>query len=154
MLCELIEERWLQGKAFVMFQFITSYWCFVCLLLFYATSTVFQLYHGGGMMYEMRRRKPKPFPIHLTVESTWPPWKLCPQLTRSTSINNYCLMRQMSSVVLEVYICIYIQQSVTIFNKWIKPDTMARSVERGLLRGIWVLVESNQWRLDVILVAA
>ena len=33
---------------------------FVC-LLFYAISTVFQLYHGGDMMcdYEMRRRKPK-----------------------------------------------------------------------------------------------
>ena len=32
----------------------------VCLLLFYAISTVFQIYHGGDMMYEMRRRKPKP----------------------------------------------------------------------------------------------
>ena len=30
---------------------------FVC-LLFYATATVIQLYHGGDMMYEKRRRKP------------------------------------------------------------------------------------------------
>ena len=29
-----------------------------CLLLFYAISTVYQLYHGGDMIYEMRRRKP------------------------------------------------------------------------------------------------
>ena len=28
--------------------------------LFYATVTVFQLYHGGDRMYEMRRRKPEP----------------------------------------------------------------------------------------------
>ena len=28
-------------------------------LLFYATTTVFQLFHGGNMMYEMRR-KPEP----------------------------------------------------------------------------------------------
>ena len=33
---------------------------FVCLLLFYAIATVFQLYHGNDMMYEMRRRNPKP----------------------------------------------------------------------------------------------
>ena len=32
---------------------------FVCLLLFYAIATVFQLYHGSDMMYEMRRREPK-----------------------------------------------------------------------------------------------
>ena len=30
---------------------------FVCFLLFYAIVTVFQLYHGGNMMYEMRRKK-------------------------------------------------------------------------------------------------
>ena len=28
--------------------------------LFYAIATVFQLYHGGDIMYEMRRRKPEP----------------------------------------------------------------------------------------------
>ena len=35
---------------------------FVCLftLLFYAVATVFQFYLGNDMMYEMRRRKPKP----------------------------------------------------------------------------------------------
>ena len=32
----------------------------VCLLLFYAKATVFQLYHGSDMIYEMRRRKPEP----------------------------------------------------------------------------------------------
>ena len=32
----------------------------VCLLLFYAIGTVFQLYHGGDMMCEIRRRKPEP----------------------------------------------------------------------------------------------
>ena len=32
----------------------------VCLLLFYATATIFQLYHGGDMMYEIRRRNPEP----------------------------------------------------------------------------------------------
>ena len=31
----------------------------VCLLLLYAIVTVFQLYHGNDMMYEMRRRKPE-----------------------------------------------------------------------------------------------
>ena len=31
-----------------------------CLLLFYAIATIFQLYHGGDMMYEMSRRKPEP----------------------------------------------------------------------------------------------
>ena len=34
----------------------------VCLLLFYAMTTVFQLYHGGDMTYEMRR-KPEPTPL-------------------------------------------------------------------------------------------
>ena len=33
---------------------------FVCLLLFYGIATVFQLYHGGDMKYETRRRKPEP----------------------------------------------------------------------------------------------
>ena len=33
---------------------------FVCLLLFFATATVCQLYHAGDMMYEMRRSNPKP----------------------------------------------------------------------------------------------
>ena len=33
---------------------------FVCFVLFYATATVFQLYLCVDMMYEMRRRKPKP----------------------------------------------------------------------------------------------
>ena len=32
----------------------------VCLLLLYNIATVFQLYHGSDMMYEMRRRKPEP----------------------------------------------------------------------------------------------
>ena len=32
----------------------------VYVLLFYAIATVFQLHHGGDMMYEMRRRKPVP----------------------------------------------------------------------------------------------
>ena len=32
----------------------------VCLLLFYAIATVFQLYHYGDMIYEIRRRKPDP----------------------------------------------------------------------------------------------
>ena len=31
----------------------------VC-LLFYAIATLFQLYHGGDMMNEMRKRKPEP----------------------------------------------------------------------------------------------
>ena len=31
----------------------------VCLLLFYTIAIVFQLHHGGDMMYEMRRRKSK-----------------------------------------------------------------------------------------------
>ena len=33
---------------------------FDCLLLFYAMATVFQLYYGGDMMYELRRRKFEP----------------------------------------------------------------------------------------------
>ena len=48
-----------------------------CLLLFYAVATVFQLFHGGDVMYEMRRRKPEPtllptkgifkFPHHIGI---------------------------------------------------------------------------------------
>ena len=39
--------------------------CFVSLLL-YARATVFQLYHGNDMMYEMRTRKPEP--THLAFD--------------------------------------------------------------------------------------
>ena len=43
-------------------------WCYphrfgtttVCLLLSYAIATVLQIYHSHNMMYEMRRRTPKP----------------------------------------------------------------------------------------------
>ena len=38
---------------------IDAIW-FVCLLLLDVIATVFQLYHGGVIMFEMRRRKPKP----------------------------------------------------------------------------------------------
>ena len=31
-----------------------------CFVAFYAVATVFQLYHGSDMMYEIRRRKPAP----------------------------------------------------------------------------------------------
>ena len=34
--------------------------CVGVLLLFYALATVFQLHHGGDMIYEGRRRKPDP----------------------------------------------------------------------------------------------
>ena len=37
---------------------------FVCLLLFDAIATVFQLYHGGDMMYEMRRRKARAYMLN------------------------------------------------------------------------------------------
>ena len=37
-------------------------WTAGSLLLFYAIATVFHLYHGSDMMYEMRR-KPKPTPL-------------------------------------------------------------------------------------------
>ena len=33
--------------------------CLFDLLLFYVRATVFQLYHDGNMMHEMRRRKPE-----------------------------------------------------------------------------------------------
>ena len=33
---------------------------YFCLLLFYTIATVFQLYHSGDIMYEMRREKPEP----------------------------------------------------------------------------------------------
>ena len=36
-----------------------NYWFFF-VLLFYTIVIVFQLYHGGDMMHEMRRRKPEP----------------------------------------------------------------------------------------------
>ena len=32
----------------------------MCLLLLYAIAMLFQLYHGGDMMYKMRRIKPEP----------------------------------------------------------------------------------------------
>ena len=37
-----------------------------CLLLFYTMATLFQLYRGSDMMYEMKRRKPDPtlLPTH------------------------------------------------------------------------------------------
>ena len=38
----------------------------VCLLLLYAIATMFQLYHGGDLIYEMRRRKPEP--THLPTQ--------------------------------------------------------------------------------------
>ena len=44
----------------------TYIWCaehmmwIVCLFLLYGIATVFQLYHGSNMSYEMRRRKPEP----------------------------------------------------------------------------------------------
>ena len=34
--------------------------CNVCLLFFHAIATIFHLYHGSDMLYEMRRRKPEP----------------------------------------------------------------------------------------------
>ena len=34
---------------------LNSYNILVCLLLFNAIATEFQLYHGGDMMYDMRR---------------------------------------------------------------------------------------------------
>ena len=37
-----------------------------CLLLFYVRATVFQLYHGGDIMCELRRRKPEP--THLPTQ--------------------------------------------------------------------------------------
>ena len=40
---------------------------FVCLTLFYAVATVFQLYHGNDMIYEMRRGT-KPEPTLLTMQ--------------------------------------------------------------------------------------
>ena len=33
------------------------------LLLFYTVATVFKLYPGGDMIYEMIRRKPEPTPL-------------------------------------------------------------------------------------------
>ena len=33
---------------------------FVCLLMFYAIAIVFQLYHGGDMKHEMRKRQSEP----------------------------------------------------------------------------------------------
>ena len=55
----------------------------ILVLLFYAIATVFRLYHGGDMIYEMRRRKPEPtliltqgifnLPDHTGwYESNWP----------------------------------------------------------------------------------
>ena len=32
----------------------------ICLFVFYAIPTVFQLYHSDDMMYKIRRRKPEP----------------------------------------------------------------------------------------------
>ena len=43
-----------------MFYFLWKCSC-VC-LLFYAIATVFRLYHGGAMMYEMRKTEPTLLP--------------------------------------------------------------------------------------------
>ena len=45
---QLVERRLPGGNQMVLF------------LLFYTLATVFQLFHRGDMIYEMRRRKPKP----------------------------------------------------------------------------------------------
>ena len=39
-------------------RFIQDLFCFVVVL--HNSITVFQLYHGGDMMHEMRRRNPEP----------------------------------------------------------------------------------------------
>ena len=51
----------------------------VCLLLVYTIATVFQLYHGSDMMYEMRMKNPKPtllptqriFNLQHHIDMTW-----------------------------------------------------------------------------------
>ena len=47
-------NAWMSWAAISRFGYLS-----IC-LLFYAIATIFQLYHGGNMMYEMRRRKPEP----------------------------------------------------------------------------------------------
>ena len=60
-------RQWLRDQVDSHGCFFTKFRCpysvklgekvFVCLLLFYAITTVFQCYHGSDMMYEMIRRK-------------------------------------------------------------------------------------------------
>ena len=56
----LITGRWHDSPSVLpsrgSIQFNSLLFC----LLFYSIATVFQLYHGHDMMYEMRRRKPDP----------------------------------------------------------------------------------------------
>ena len=41
---------------------------FVYLLSFYGIATVFEVYDGTDMIYEMRRRKPKPTLVNLPYD--------------------------------------------------------------------------------------
>ena len=49
-----------RARNFTTYRYISHDVCIDCLLLFYTITTVFQLYHGGDMMYEMRRGKHEP----------------------------------------------------------------------------------------------
>ena len=48
----------------------------VCLLLLYDIATVFQLYHGGDMMFEMRRRKTEPILLPTQGIFNLPPYRV------------------------------------------------------------------------------
>ena len=52
-----LEEQWLVVVTAVFGEIGRG---FACLLFIYAIATVFHLYHRGVMLYEMRRRNPKP----------------------------------------------------------------------------------------------
>ena len=43
-------------SAYIYYSMLSSVW----FLLFYAIATVIQLYHDGGIMYELRRGKSEP----------------------------------------------------------------------------------------------
>ena len=62
------DSSFLKLHSWMMFDFMSSFWdkyvighytlfTLISLLLFYAITTVFQLYHCSDMIFEMRRRK-------------------------------------------------------------------------------------------------
>ena len=63
---------------------------FVCLLLFYAVATLFQLYHDSDIMYEMRQRKARVYTFTYSQDLSPPtPYKhrVCQELAFDDAVS-------------------------------------------------------------------
>ena len=57
-----LEEAWKVGFLWYKIVLLSASFLFVCLLLFYIRATLFQLYHGSDMLYEMKKTEPTLLP--------------------------------------------------------------------------------------------